>query len=54
MGYHPRLDETFLKLFKEAGFRVIRAEVQKGVPETPATKLYPIKMYALKPGPLQG
>lgn len=44
-----RSDETFLRLFEEAGMRVVRSELQRGLPETPTRRLMPVKMYALKP-----
>ncbi|KAI9904245.1 hypothetical protein N3K66_000774 [Trichothecium roseum] len=44
-----RSDEMFLSLFEEAGLRVVRSELQRGLPETPTRRLMPVKMYALKP-----
>lgn len=40
-----RTDETFRRIFKEAGLRLIMTAVQKGMPKD----LYPVRMYALKP-----
>ncbi|CDK24548.1 unnamed protein product [Kuraishia capsulata CBS 1993] len=40
-----RSDKNFRRLFKQAGWKLIATERQKGVPK----ELYPIRMYALKP-----
>ncbi|GMG21993.1 unnamed protein product [Ambrosiozyma monospora] len=40
-----RSDANFRRLFKEAGWKLIATDLQKGVPR----ELYPIRMYALKP-----
>lgn len=40
-----RTDETFRRIFKEAGLRLVMAAVQKGMPK----QVYPVRMYALKP-----
>lgn len=40
-----RSDKNFRRLFKEAGWKLIATDLQKGVPK----ELYPIRMYALKP-----
>ena len=40
-----RTDQKFRQLFKEADLRLIKTEVQKGLPKG----LYPVRFYALKP-----
>ncbi|OTB08584.1 hypothetical protein M426DRAFT_316597 [Hypoxylon sp. CI-4A] len=40
-----RQDETFRRVFDEAGLRIIKTEIQHGFPD----ELYPVRMYALKP-----
>ncbi|KAI1644811.1 alpha-N-methyltransferase NTM1 [Daldinia loculata] len=40
-----RQDETFRRIFEEAGLRIIRTEIQHGFPH----ELYSVRMYALKP-----
>ena len=40
-----RTDQKFRQLFKEAGLRVIKTELQRGFPKG----LYPVRFYALKP-----
>lgn len=40
-----RSDFNFRRLFKEAGWKLIATDIQKGVPK----ELFPIRMYALKP-----
>lgn len=40
-----RQDETFRRIFEEAGLRIIKTELQHGFPP----ELYPVRMYALKP-----
>lgn len=40
-----RTHEKFLRLFEEAGVRVVRTEVQKGFPKG----LYHVRLYALRP-----
>ncbi|KAK3325987.1 alpha-N-methyltransferase NTM1 [Apodospora peruviana] len=44
-----RGDAKFLSIFKQAGLKVAKAELQRGLPQTQALTLFPIKMYALKP-----
>ena len=44
-----REDSKFQTLFKQAGLRVVRAEIQKGLHPGDPDKLYPVKMYALRP-----
>ncbi|KND86122.1 Alpha N-terminal protein methyltransferase 1 [Tolypocladium ophioglossoides CBS 100239] len=44
-----RQDETFQSLFKKAGLKVVRTELQRGFPESSPRKLFPVRMYALKP-----
>ncbi|KAK7960868.1 hypothetical protein PG988_012082 [Apiospora saccharicola] len=39
-----RTDEKFRALFREAGLRLVRTELQNGLPKG----LYPVRMYALK------
>lgn len=43
-----RTDEKFRSLFKEAGLKLVRSEVQTGFPK--GLGLYPVKFYALRPG----
>ncbi|CDR41683.1 CYFA0S07e05006g1_1 [Cyberlindnera fabianii] len=40
-----RSDESFKKLFKEAGLKLIATELQRGLPK----ELFKVRMYALKP-----
>lgn len=40
-----RTDQKFRKLFKEAGMRLVKTELQRGFPKG----LYPVRFYALKP-----
>ncbi|OTA95688.1 hypothetical protein M434DRAFT_393539 [Hypoxylon sp. CO27-5] len=40
-----RGDESFRRIFDEAGFRIVKTELQHGLPH----ELYPVRMYALKP-----
>lgn len=40
-----RTDESFRRIFKEAGLRLIMTALQKGMPRG----IYPVRMYALKP-----
>lgn len=40
-----RTNEKFQQLFKEAGMRCCKTELQKGFPQG----LYPVRFYALKP-----
>ncbi|KAG0680582.1 hypothetical protein C6P40_002017 [Pichia californica] len=40
-----RSDKNFRRLFKQAGWKLIATDLQKGVPR----ELFPIRMYALKP-----
>lgn len=44
MIWERRTDHKFRALFKEAGLRVIRTEVQKGLP----AQLYQVRSYALR------
>ncbi|ODA81300.1 hypothetical protein RJ55_04265 [Drechmeria coniospora] len=44
-----RRDETFRRIFAEAGLRIVKTELQRGLPETSETRLFPVRMYALKP-----
>ncbi|EHA52711.1 hypothetical protein MCOR27_002517 [Pyricularia oryzae] len=39
-----RRDEKFLELFKAAGLRLVKSEIQKGMPK----ELFPVKTYALR------
>ncbi|KEY65257.1 hypothetical protein S7711_01775 [Stachybotrys chartarum IBT 7711] len=43
-----RQDSKYESIFKRAGLRIIKAEVQRDMPQTPTLTLYPVKMYALK------
>ncbi|KAI0887372.1 alpha-N-methyltransferase NTM1 [Annulohypoxylon maeteangense] len=40
-----RRDETFRRIFEDAGLSIVRTELQNGFPHD----LYPVRMYALKP-----
>ncbi|KAI1414679.1 alpha-N-methyltransferase NTM1 [Hypoxylon sp. FL1857] len=40
-----RQDESFRRIFEEAGLRIVKTELQHGFPH----ELYPVRMYALKP-----
>lgn len=40
-----RTDDKFRRLFRDAGLRLVRTELQNGLPK----QLYPVRMYALKP-----
>ncbi|KAI0834943.1 alpha-N-methyltransferase NTM1 [Hypoxylon sp. FL0890] len=40
-----RRDESFRRIFEEAGLRIVKTELQHGFPH----ELYPVRMYALKP-----
>lgn len=40
-----RSNESFQKIFKEAGYKLIAIQLQKGLPK----ELFPVRMYALKP-----
>ncbi|KAI9807940.1 MAG: hypothetical protein M1825_005246 [Sarcosagium campestre] len=42
-----RTDHSFRRLFKQAGFNIIRTELQTGFPK--GLGLYPVRMYALRP-----
>ncbi|KAJ3481523.1 hypothetical protein NLG97_g7804 [Lecanicillium saksenae] len=44
-----RQDETWKRLFQEAGLKLIKHEPQRGLPETGRARLLPVMMYALKP-----
>ncbi|KAH8171444.1 adoMet dependent proline di-methyltransferase domain-containing protein [Sarocladium implicatum] len=44
-----REDEKYQSLFKKAGLRLIKNEPQRGLPETPGRRLFPVRMYALRP-----
>ena len=46
-GY--RDDSKFRKLFSQAGLRIIKTDLQKGLPTISSRKLLPVRMYALKP-----
>lgn len=48
-GSVTRIDASFLSLFEEAGWRVIRTESQKGLVSRVTRRLLPVKSYALKP-----
>ncbi|KAK0648694.1 alpha-N-methyltransferase NTM1 [Cercophora newfieldiana] len=47
-GSVTRVDSTFLSLFDEAGWRVVRTETQKGFVSRLPKKLLPVRSYALK------
>jgi protein N-terminal methyltransferase len=40
-----RSDEKFRRLFKEAGWKIVATEQQRGMPK----ELYPVRIYALRP-----
>lgn len=44
-----RQDETWKRLFQEAGLPLIKHEPQRGLPEMSGARLLPVMMYALKP-----
>ncbi|KAL8294965.1 hypothetical protein RB597_008373 [Gaeumannomyces tritici] len=48
-GCVTRVDSSFLSLFKEAGWRIIRTETQRGFVSLHGRKLLPVQSYALKP-----
>ncbi|KAG6005772.1 hypothetical protein E4U54_000280 [Claviceps lovelessii] len=44
-----REDSKFRSLFERAGLRLVRTDEQRGLPEVPPVRLFPVRMYALKP-----
>jgi protein N-terminal methyltransferase len=44
-----REDEKYQSLFKQAGLRLVKTELQRGLPEMPNRRLFPVRMYALRP-----
>lgn len=40
-----RTEEKFKELFKEAGLKIVRTELQRGFPR----ELYPVRVWALQP-----
>ncbi|KAK7967602.1 uncharacterized protein PG986_001879, partial [Apiospora aurea] len=44
-----REDSKFRKLITQAGLRIIKTDLQKGLPTVSSRKLLPVRMYALKP-----
>ncbi|KAG5919846.1 hypothetical protein E4U42_006406 [Claviceps africana] len=44
-----REDGKFRLLFERAGLTLVRTDEQRGLPEVPPVRLFPIRMYALKP-----
>ncbi|KAF4442651.1 hypothetical protein F53441_11692 [Fusarium austroafricanum] len=48
-GSVTREDESFYKLFKQAGLKLVRSEEQRGFPVVKNRQLLPCKMYALRP-----
>lgn len=40
-----RTEEKFKELFKEAGLKIVRTELQRGFPR----ELYPVRTWALQP-----
>ncbi|KAK8058213.1 hypothetical protein PG994_008661 [Apiospora phragmitis] len=42
-------DSKFQELIKQAGLRIIRMDTQRGLPRVQSKKLFPVKMYAMKP-----
>ncbi|KAG5940089.1 hypothetical protein E4U53_007669 [Claviceps sorghi] len=43
-----REDSKFRALFERAGLRLVRTDEQRGLPEVPPVRLFPVQMYALK------
>ncbi|KAM0206253.1 hypothetical protein ACHAPQ_008604 [Fusarium lateritium] len=44
-----REDEKFQQLFKKAGMRLVKSDIQRGFPDVKDLQLLPMKMYALRP-----
>ncbi|KAG5980039.1 hypothetical protein E4U55_004455 [Claviceps digitariae] len=44
-----REDSKFRDLFERAGLKLVRTDEQRGLPEVPPVRLFPVRMYALKP-----
>ncbi|KAM7193138.1 Alpha-N-methyltransferase NTM1 [Rhypophila sp. PSN 637] len=44
-----RADVKFHRIFKQAGMRLVKSEIQRGLPQNASVTLFPIYMYALKP-----
>ncbi|KAK8000506.1 hypothetical protein PG990_013106 [Apiospora arundinis] len=44
-----REDSKFRQLFTQAGLRITKTDLQKGLPRVSSRKLLPVRMYALKP-----
>ncbi|KAL2204099.1 hypothetical protein CC79DRAFT_1372112 [Sarocladium strictum] len=43
-----RTDEVYQALFKKAGLRLVKTELQRGLPEFSNRRLFPVRMYALR------
>ncbi|CAF3451861.1 unnamed protein product [Fusarium graminearum] len=48
-GSVTREDEKFQQLFKRAGLKIIKSDMQRGFPVVKNRQLLPLKMYALRP-----
>ncbi|KAG8676528.1 hypothetical protein FPOAC1_002533 [Fusarium poae] len=48
-GSVTREDEKFQQLFKRAGLKIIKSDMQRGFPVVKNRQLLPLKMYALQP-----
>ncbi|KAJ4247109.1 hypothetical protein NW762_013247 [Fusarium torreyae] len=48
-GSVTREDEKFQQLFKRAGLRLVKSDLQRGFPVVKGSELLPVKMYALRP-----
>jgi protein N-terminal methyltransferase len=44
-----REDEKFQQLFKKAGLKLLKSDMQRGFPGVKNRQLLPLKMYALRP-----
>lgn len=44
-----REDEKFQQLFKKAGLKLLKSDIQRGFPVVKNRQLLPLKMYALRP-----
>lgn len=44
-----REDEKFQQLFKKAGLKLLKSDMQRGFPVVKNRQLLPLKMYALRP-----
>ncbi|KAM4066365.1 adoMet dependent proline di-methyltransferase [Hirsutella rhossiliensis] len=44
-----REDQSLRDIFQNAGLELVKTELQRGFPEMSTKRLYPVRMYALKP-----